>query len=127
MDAWVRNLTLGYTHIYQKRNDDTDIYKSNYTMEYLRNKFVATLHHKVWSRLSATWSVRVQDRMGNYICAGQLVGYNTFANLDVKLQWTAPHYNLYVQGTNITDNRYYDLGNVPQPGIWIMAGARWKL
>lgn len=126
-DAWVKNLTLGYTHIYQKRNDDTEIYKSNYAMEYLRNKFVASLHHKIWNRLSATWNVRLQDRMGNYISAGQLVGYNTYANLDLKLQWTAPHYNIFVQGTNITNNRYYDLGNVPQPGIWIMAGARWKL
>ena len=126
-DAWIKNLTLGYTHIHQKRNDDTEIYKSNYAMEYLRNKLVASLHHKIWNRLSATWSIRIQDRMGNYISAGQLVGYNTYANLDLKLQWNALHYNIFVQGTNITDNRYYDLGSVPQPGIWIMAGARWKL
>ena len=126
-DVWVKNLTLGYTHIYQKRNDDTDIYKSNYAMEYLRNKFVASLNHKVWKRLAATWSVRLQDRMGNYISTGQLVGYSTYATLDLKLQWTAPRYNLFVQGTNITNNRYYDLGNVPQPGAWLMAGARWKI
>ena len=96
-------------------------------MEYLRNKFVATLNHKVWKSLSATWSVRLQDRMGNYICDGQLVGYSTYATLDLKLQWTAQHYNLFVQGTNITNKRYFDLGNVPQPGAWIMAGARWKI
>ena len=126
-DAWIKNLTLGYTHIYQKRNDDTEIYKSNYVMEYLRNKFVASLHHKIWNRLSATWSVRLQDRMGSYISAGQLVGYSTYANLDLKLQWTAPHYNIFAQGTNLTNNSYYDLGNVPQPGFWIMAGATWKL
>ena len=96
-------------------------------MEYLRNKFVASLHHKIWNRLSATWSVRLQDRMGSYISAGQLVGYSTYANLDLKLQWTAPHYNIFAQGTNLTNNSYYDLGNVPQPGFWIMAGATWKL
>ena len=126
-DTWIKNLTLGYTHIYQKRNDNTDIYKSNYAMEYLRNKFVATLNHKIWKRLTATWSVRLQDRMGNYISDGVLVNYKTYATLDMKLQWTAPHYNFFVQGTNITNNKYYDLGNVPQPGIWIMGGARWKL
>ena len=126
-DVWIKNLTLGYTHIYQKRNDDTDIYKSNYAMEYLRNKFVATLNHKIWKQLAATWSIRLQDRMGNYISNGQLVGYSTYATLDLKLQWTAPHYNLFVQGTNITNKRYFDLGNVPQPGAWIMAGARWKI
>jgi len=126
-NTWFRNLTLGYTHIYQKRNDNTEIYKSNYAMEYLRNKFVASLHHKIWDRLSATWSVRLQDRMGNYISNGQLTGYSTYATLDLKLQWTTPHYNLFVQGTNLTGKRYFDLGNVPQPGVWIMAGARWKM
>ena len=126
-DAWIKNLTLGYTHIYQKRNDNTEIYKSNYAMEYLRNKFVATLNHKIWKQLAATWCVRLQDRMGNYISNGQLTGYSTYATLDLKLQWTAPHYNLFVQGTNITGKRYFDLGNVPQPGAWIMAGARWKM
>lgn len=126
-NAWFKNLTLGYTHIYQKRNDNTEIYKSNYAMEYLRNKFVATLNHKIWKHLSATWSVRLQDRMGNYISNEQLVGYSTYATLDLKLQWTAPHYNVFVQGTNLTNKRYFDLGNVPQPGTWIMAGARWKM
>ena len=126
-DAWIKNLTLGYTHIYQKRNDDTDIYKSNYAMEYLRNKFTSSLNHKIWSHLAATWSIRLQDRTGSYISAGKLKSYDTYATLDLKLQWTAPHYNIFVQGTNITNKKYYDLGNVPQPGIWIMAGARWKL
>ena len=126
-DVWVKNLTLGYTHIHQKRNDNTKIYKSNYAMEYLRNKFVASLHHKIWNRLTATWSIRLQDRMGNYVSSDQLVCYSTYANLDLKLQWTTSHYNIFLQGTNITDNRYYDLGNVPQPGIWIMVGTKWKL
>ena len=125
-NTWFRNLTLGYTHIYQKRNDNTEIYKSNYAMEYLQNKFVASLHHKIWDRLSATWSVRLQDRMGNYISNGQLTGYSTYATLDLKLQWTTPHYNLFVQGTNLTGKRYFDLGNVPQPGVWIMAGASYS-
>ena len=96
-------------------------------MEYLRNKFTASLNHKIWSHLAATWSIRLQDRTGSYISAGKLKSYDTYATLDMKLQWTAPHYNIFVQGTNITNKKYYDLGNVPQPGIWIMAGARWKL
>ncbi|MBO7068388.1 MAG: TonB-dependent receptor [Bacteroidaceae bacterium] len=126
-NAWIKNLTLGYTHIRQGKHDGPDIYKSSYTMEYLRHKFIATLHHKIYKDLAATWSIRVQDRMGNYISAGELVNYSTYATLDIKLQWTSIHYNVFVQGTNITNNKYFDLGNVPQPGIWIMAGARWKL
>lgn len=126
-NAWVKSLDVGYTHIRQNRRNGTEVYKSNYAMEYLRHKFVASLHHRLCSRLSATWSVRLQDRMGSYIRNGQLVSYPTYATLDLKLQWTARHYSAFVQGTNITDCRYYDLGNVPQPGAWIMAGVRWKM
>jgi iron complex outermembrane receptor protein len=46
---------------------------------------------------------------------------------DAKMKWEAPRYQLYVQATNLTNHRYYDLGSVPQPGICVMAGARFKL
>ncbi len=142
-DTWLRTLSVGYTYIHQKRHDDTPIFKSNYAMEYLRHKLVATLNHRIWSKLSATWSVRWQDRMGSYVrysgtyvdpatgylrgeSTGQLVDYSPYATLDLKLQWTASVYQVFVQGTNITNHKYYDLGNVQQPGIWVMAGARVK-
>ena len=142
-NTWLRSLSVGYTYIHQKRHDDTPIFKSNYAMEYLRHKFVASLNHRIWNRLSATWSVRWQDRMGSYLrysgtyvdpstgflrgeSTGQLVDYSPYATLDLKLQWTAEQYQVFVQGTNITNHKYYDLGNVQQPGIWVMAGARVK-
>ncbi len=143
-DAWINTLSLGYTYMHQKRHDDTQIFKSNYAMEYLRHKLTASLNHRIWNRLSATWSVRWQDRMGSYVrysgtyidsntgylrgeSTGELVSYSPYATLDLKLQWTANVYQLYVQGTNITNHHYYDLGNVRQPGIWIMAGARVRI
>lgn len=140
-NTWVQSADLGYTYMHQKRHDDTQIFKSNYAMEYLRHKLVANLNHKIWDKLSATWSLRWQDRMGNYIrygeifvdpgtgylhsnSTGELVDYTPYATLDLKLQWTAQHYQIYAQGTNITNHRYYDLGNIQQPGAWVMAGAR---
>ncbi len=143
-DIYLRSFSVGYTYMHQHRRDDIQIYKSNYALEYLRHKFVATLHHKIYSRLSATWSLRWQDRRGSYIkygdnyidsttgylrgkSSGVLVPYSPYATLDLKLQWSAPKYEVYVQGTNITNNHYYDLGNVRQPGIWVMAGVRFNL
>ena len=136
-DIWVQSLSIGYTYIHQERHDDVAIFKSNYALEYLRHKIVASLNHRIWDRLSANWSVRWQDRMGSYLLyytdttmgylrglnSGNLVNYHPYATLDVKLLWRDHHYDLFVQGTNITDHRYYDLGNVPQPGICILAGG----
>jgi len=111
---WLQRLTAGYTFIHQRRRDEVAIYKSNYAMEYLRHKLVATLDHRVGRRLTAAWSLRWQDR----------VGYKPYATLDVKLRWQAPRCEFWAEGSNLTNHTYYDLGNVPQPGLVVTAGAR---
>lgn len=140
----VKSLSLGYTYITQTRHDDVDIFKSNYAMEYLRHKLTANLRHKIAGKLYATWNLRWQNRMGGYIpygetyidpttgflkakATGTFTKYSAYATLDLNVQWTDTHYELYVKGTNITNRKYYDLACVQQPGIWIMAGARWKM
>lgn len=126
-NTWVRTFDAGYTYIHQKRHDEVVIYKSNYALEYLRHKLVANLQHRLFSRLSATWSLRYQDRMGSYISQGQPLAYEPFVTLDAKVQWTAPSYDIYVKCSNLTNRTYYDLGNVPQPGAWVLAGVRYRL
>ncbi|MCD8318902.1 MAG: TonB-dependent receptor [Paraprevotella sp.] len=126
-------LNLVYTYIHQRRHDDVTIYKSNYALEYLRHKFVAGLTHRIWSNLSATWSFRWQDRMGYYIRyadpqdeTGTLTPYRPYALLDLRLQWRTPHYQLYVEGNNLTNHTYYDVGNIPQPGFWFKVGGSYR-
>lgn len=126
-DTWMRSLSMGYTYIHQTKHDAEGVVKSNVAMEYLRHKFVASLSHRIYNRLSMSWDFRWQERVGSYVSSGKLVGYHPYAMLDAKMQWDAPRYLLFVQATNITNHRYYDLGSVPQPGIWVMAGARFRL
>ena len=131
--CFLNTLSLGYTYIHQKRKGKYPIFTSLYADDYLRHKFTARLNHRIVSRLSATWSVRYQQRMGSYqvydglVATDRLRDYRPYATLDLKLQWTDRHYDVYVQATNLTNHRYQDLGNIPQPGIWVMAGARWKM
>ena len=111
-------LKLGYAYIHQHSEMTQAIYRSLYALEYLRHKFVASLSHPIISHLSATWSLGWQQRMN---------GYHPYAKLDGVLQWSEPHYQLYVKADNITAHRYYDIGGVKQPGLWIMAGAKVNL
>lgn len=128
----VRSVALHYAYIYQKRHDKVDVFKSNYALEYLRHKLTVGLDHNIWSRLSASWSLRWQQRMGSYIryanhqSTGEAVNYSPYALLDVKVSWTHPRYSLYVSANNLTSHRYYDLGNILQPGIWWMAGMKFN-
>lgn len=110
-------LDVGYAYLHQTHETTHTIHRSLYALEYLRHKFTATLGHRICRRLSATWSLRWQQRMN---------GYHPYAKLDARLTWDAPRCMLYLKADNLTAHRYYDLGAVRQPGLWLMAGARWK-
>ncbi|MBQ6653821.1 MAG: TonB-dependent receptor [Prevotella sp.] len=105
---------LGYAFIHQHHETNEQIYRSLYALEYLRHKLTAQMEHPVWSHLSASWTLRWQQRMN---------GYHPYTKIDAKLCWTTPHYNIYMQADNLTGHRYYDLSGVRQPGLWLMAGC----
>ncbi|MDL2291572.1 TonB-dependent receptor [Bacteroides sp. OttesenSCG-928-F21] len=131
-NCFVHSFHIGYTYIYQERHDKQEIYKSNYALEYLRHKFVARLDHRVWNRLRASWAFRWQKRMGSfeeYIdlkSTNRLVPYPSFCLLDVKLFWSHPTYSVFVEASNLLNRTYYDLGNIPQPGIWVKGGVSYR-
>jgi iron complex outermembrane receptor protein len=114
-DGFLLNkIKVGYAYIHQKHETELPIYKSLYALEYLRQKFVMQVEHRIWRSLSANWALRWQERMN---------GYSPYTKIDGRIQWTAKNYKIYLKADNITAHRYYDLGAVRQPGIWIMAGC----
>jgi iron complex outermembrane receptor protein len=129
-NSHLRTLTASYAYIYQDKNSGGTIYRSNYALEYLRHKFTASLSGHILSRLYASASFSWQKRMGTYIkyagakSTGEQMRYSPYALLGMKVYWKAAGYELYVTGDNLTAHRYYDYGNVRQPGLWIMAGAK---
>lgn len=121
-DIWhtcpITKLKIGYAFIHQNHETGHEIFKSLYALEYLRHKLTCTLDHRLWRQLSASWNLRWQQRMN---------GYHPYAKLDCKVMWDAPHYQIYVMADNITCHRYYDIGAVKQPGLWMMVGMAMKL
>lgn len=126
-------LSAGYTWMQQWRDGKYDIFTSLYAADYLRHKLVVNLSHPIWDRLTANWSLRYQHRMGTFqryegtTPTPELQEYTPYTTLSLKLRWTDPRYEVWVSGENITDRRYQDLGNIPQPGAWVMAGVKWTI
>ncbi len=112
--SFITRINIGYAYIHQDHKTDATILKSLYALEYLKHKAVFGLDHQIWNKLSASWSVRWQQRMN---------GYHPYTKIDCKLMWDEKKYSIYVKADNLTCHRYYDLSNVKQPGLWIMAGA----
>lgn len=120
------SLQLDYTK--QHQSSDSGDMISNYTLNYLRDKFVARLDLPINNKLGTSWSWRCQKREGTYDKYENAVyvrteRYPAFSTLDVRINYKPKSVlNLFVNINNLYNTYYYDLGNVPQPGFWAMGG-----
>lgn len=124
-DAFVRSVNVSYSYINQDKETTPNL-QSKYALEYLRHKFVAQANFRIWKLLEMNVSYRCQDRMGNYQKGNSMVPYEPYSLVDARLSWNAPQYKIYVEGNNLLNKTYYDHGNIPQPGIWVRAGASYR-
>jgi len=88
----LQTFSIGYMHIHQNLLKDELI--SNYALNYLRNKFTASLQHEIVKNLSLSWNFRWQDRVGTYVQyvdlePAETVHFEPFSVLDAKIayQW----------------------------------------
>lgn len=123
-------LDIGYSRLYQKHNSGE--LTSSYRLNYLRDKFTAQLNHPIYKGISANWNFRWQKRMGTYLKYENLKPathepYSHFSTLDLRINWKLKDCMFTASVNNIFDKKYFDLGNVPQAGFWLMAGVSYTL
>ncbi len=129
--------TLGHSELsisYARMNQTADSkgLESKYLLNYLRDKLTVQLRHPVYRNFSAAWHFRLQKRMGNYrrfegSADAGLHPYPAFSVLDLKLNYKLRNVDLHVNLNNLYDTQYYDVGNVPQAGFWLMGGVTYRL
>ncbi len=115
---------ISYCHLHQQK-EEQPFMQSQYSLEYLRHKVTASLSMPLTKRLALTVKYRFQDRTGSYTdTGGEVRDYRPYSIVDSRLSWEGKKYALYVEGNNLLGTRYVDYGNVPQPGCWLMVGAK---
>ena len=115
---------LAYCHLHQSKQE-ADYLQSQYSLEYLRHKVTAQLTALLTEKLEVTMGYRYQDRMGSYTTTeGEVKSYHPYSVIDAKATWKEDTYSIYIEGNNLTNHRYVDYGNVPQPGAWVIAGIK---
>ena len=119
-DFFFHSLSLGYSHQSQDKALESHL-RSLYSLEYIRHKVVVQADFHLWKNLSADLSWRYVDRNTN---SALLTPYSL---LDAKIGYDFPHLNLYLRANNLLGRTWYDFGDIPQPGLWIMAGMACKL
>lgn len=119
------SLALDYIRMHQ--DGDTKGLISIYSLNYLRDKFTAKFNHQIYKGLSAGWYFRFQKRMGTYEKYENLIKvgdehYPAFSTLDLKLNYEYKDVVFNLNLNNLYDTHYFDRGNIPQAGFWLMGG-----
>ena len=114
-DFFFRTLNLGYTHQSQDKSLEPHL-RSLYSLEYIRHKVVVQADFKV-NNLALDLSWRYIDRnTGSELLA-------PYSLLDAKFNYDFPRMNVYLRANNLLNRTWYDFGDIPQPGFWLMAGV----
>ncbi len=113
----------GVSYSYLNVEKSSGNFHSLYATDYLKHKVTIDINHKIINSLSANWSFIYQERAGTYLDLSlNETDYKPFILANVKLLWKTKKYDLFLDIANLTDTKYFDLGNLTQPGRWIKSG-----
>ena len=127
-EGFLRNATLSYA--YTSTDQEGDLVTKN-AMDFLKHKATALIEVALWKQFTLSVTGTLSDRNGDYavypVVGDASQSYmrpfkGTFL-VDARLQWQHKLVTLYVEGTNLTDRKHFDLGGIILPGAWISAGA----
>ncbi len=123
-------LHASYMRLHQDKSSGDLI--SNYALNYLRDKVSLKLEHPILKNITASWNFRWQKRMGGYTryengLQGEFTHYQPFSTLDCRINWQVKDFLIHLSANNLYDTIYYDLGNVPQAGFWLIGGISYTL
>ena len=117
---FIQDLSLAVISLSQSKDLEENL-RSLYSMEYIREKYIATVSMNIARRLSANVSYTYVDRATE----SELI--KPYHLLDAKLNYDADDIQIYLRANNILNRTYYDFGDIPQPGFWFVAGISLKL
>jgi iron complex outermembrane receptor protein len=125
----IQRMWLSYTYLYQDKSSAG--LESKYTLDHLRHKMIAGIKHKIYRNISASWSLNMFQRNGEYLYFDSGLGvytenrnYRLTTLLNCKLESEFKYFDLFVAFNNITNADYFDIANVPTPGFSINGGIR---
>ena len=120
-------LSISYGYINQDKEQEEGIV-SQYALEYLRHKLVASARVPIMAHLKLGLDCRWQDRVGSYTdFDGKVCDYEPYVLVDARLTWQQPKWKVYIEANNLFGTRYRDFGLVEQPGRWLIAGFGLKI
>lgn len=115
---------IKYTWLNSEK-DNGDII-SLYALDYLNHNLNLFLSHNILKNFSASWTATIQKRNGSYIDyeSGTKTDYSLVCLINLKLVYKVKNFEFSLYGSNLLNRKYYDIGNVEQPSLWIIGGVK---
>jgi iron complex outermembrane receptor protein len=128
LNIYTDRITLSYA--YTESEKDKGELDSYYVLDYLRHCVTLNTQH-AFKNLYLNWTLRYQDRNGEYL---KYIDTNTSIPtiypdvflMDVRAGYVFKKVNIYFDVSNLFDNQYVDIANVKQPGRWIGFGVNYR-
>ncbi len=127
----INNIGFSYTFIDLEKV--TGNFISKYSLDYLKHKLRIYLTHNITGKIHANWQVSYFYRNGSYIDFNSQTrtlftsSFKPYWMMDAKIYYIAGIIKLYAEASNLLDARYTDVGNLIQPGRWIIVGIMFNL
>lgn len=120
---------LTVTYSYLSMDKAAVGFDSKYALDYLKNKVCLSVQHKIWNKLSATWTGSYSDRAGQYtdFATAKLTNYKPYFLLNGRLLWSMKRFDVFADMNNMLNTSYADYGGLTQPGFNFNLGVRLKL
>ena len=117
----VKSMSISYSYLYA--DWDFNNMLSKYALDFLKNHIAVSVDVWVKWKLYISNRLTYNDRNGSYQNnLGQLEAYEPFWLDDIKIYWKSDNYTIFSEASNIFNTRYFDIGSIKQPGIWIRGG-----
>ena len=124
--CFINKATVAYSYL--KMDKSAENYDSKYVLDYLKNKIIISVDHKIWNKLSASWKFSYNDRVGTYTDINKVLqNFKPYSLADCRLLWNDKYFDVFGDVNNILNSSYADYGGLNQPGINFNAGVRLKL
>ena len=121
--GYLTQIGMQYNYLYVAKS--VQGYHSLYATDYLRNQVKFHAHHKIYRNFSAHWQFNFQDRTGTYLdfASNTEMAYRPYLLCNLKINLHLHKTQVFIEATNLFNTPYFDLGNIPQPGIWVKGGV----
>ena len=109
-DFPIKRINVNYTTLYSDKH--TDGFASKYVLDYLKHQINVNFDLFFFKRVRQVWQVRYKER----------VGFSGVFLFDTKILYPVKQVEFFLEGTNLFNQNYSEIGSIPLPGRWFRVG-----